>query len=76
MIGRRLGYSELIAANGLPNQARRSKRLRKKAARPARRAARPKAGGSKRRVTRIRERVDTKDSAAVADPKINGRRAS
>ena len=54
MIGRKLGYSDLIAPNGLPNQARRPKRLRKAAAKPRRRAARPKAAKSKRTVTRTR----------------------
>ena len=40
------------------------------------RAARPKVAKSRRTVTRTRERVDSRDSAAVAYPKINDRRAS
>ena len=58
MVGRKLGYRDLIAPNGLPNQARRPKRTRRKAARP-RAVSKSKAAKPKRKVTRTRPKSDS-----------------
>ena len=66
IIGKRLGYRDLIALNGLPNQARRSKRQRK--------PERPSEAKPKRRAARTRTSLDTTDSAKVAGATDKDRR--
>ena len=42
MVGSRMGYRDLVARNGLPNQACRPKRRPSRRRRPSSRSARPK----------------------------------